>query len=75
MGAFAEFERSLIKERQLEGIAAAKKKGKHLGRESALNDDQKKEMITMVESRIPKTEVAQHFGISRQTLYNILKNT
>lgn len=74
MGAFAEFERSLIKERQLEGIAAAKKKGKHLGRESALDEDQKKELIKMVESRIPKTEVAKHFGISRQTLYNTLKN-
>lgn len=42
MGAFAEFERSVIKEQQLEGIAAAKKKGKHLGRESALNEDRKK---------------------------------
>lgn len=74
MGAFAEFERSLIRERQLEGIAAAKKRGKHLGRESALNVDQKKELIAMVESRMPKTEVAKRFEISRQTLYNILKD-
>lgn len=73
MGAFAEFERSLIKERQLEGIAAAKKDGKHLGRGSSLNKNQKQELISMVESRIPKTEIAKKFGISRQTLYNILK--
>lgn len=73
MGAFTEFERSLIKERQVEGIAAAMKKGKHLGRESALNEDQKKELIKMLESRIPKTEVVKRFGISRQTLYNVLK--
>ncbi|MCP4020203.1 MAG: Hin recombinase [Desulfobacteraceae bacterium] len=63
----------LKRERQLEGIAAAKKKGKHLGRASSLTDDQKKELVSMVESRIPKTEVAKHFGISRQTLYNVLK--
>ncbi|NOX34064.1 MAG: helix-turn-helix domain-containing protein [Deltaproteobacteria bacterium] len=59
--------------RQLEGIAAAKKKGKHLDRASSLDEDQKKELIAMVDSRNPKTEVAKHFGISRQTLYNVLK--
>ncbi|MBU1344164.1 MAG: recombinase family protein [Proteobacteria bacterium] len=73
MGAFAEFERSLIKERQLEGIAAAKKKGKHLGRLPSLSVDQKKEAISMVETGTPKTEVAKHFGISRPTLYSVLK--
>ncbi len=36
MGAFAEFERSLIKERQLEGIALAKKRGAYKGRKKAL---------------------------------------
>ena len=37
MGAFAEFERSMIKERQAEGIAARKAKGKHCGRPSKLS--------------------------------------
>ena len=73
MGAFAEFERSLIKERQLEGIEAAKKKGKHLGRAPSLSEDQIKEALTMLESRLPKTEVAKHFEVSRSTLYNALK--
>ncbi|MCP3940133.1 MAG: recombinase family protein, partial [Desulfobacteraceae bacterium] len=73
MGAFAEFERSLIKERQIEGIAAAQKKGKHLGRAPALNDNEKKQIIEMVESRISKTDIAKQFGISRQTLYKVLK--
>ncbi len=40
MGAFAEFERSLIRERQREGIAAAQKAGKRFGRKKALSDDQ-----------------------------------
>ena len=74
MGAFAEFERSLIKERQLEGIAAAKKKGKHLGRSPSLSANQIEEAISMVEKGISKTGVAKHFEISRSTLYNILKN-
>ncbi len=73
MGAFAEFERSLIKERQLEGIEAAKKKGKHLGRAPSLSENQINEALTLLESGLPKTEVAKHFEISRSTLYNVLK--
>ncbi|MBU1387796.1 MAG: recombinase family protein [Proteobacteria bacterium] len=73
MGAFAEFERSLIKERQLEGIAAAKKKGKHLGRSPSLSEKQQSEAVSMIESGKSKTKVAKHFQISRSTLYNLLK--
>ena len=40
MGAFAEFERSLIRERQLEGIALAKLRGAYTGRKKWLTDDQ-----------------------------------
>jgi DNA invertase Pin-like site-specific DNA recombinase len=36
MGAFAEFERSLLRERQTEGIAAAKTRGVYKGRRPAL---------------------------------------
>ncbi len=42
LGVFAEFETNLRKERQLAGIAAAKGKGKHLGRKASLTDEQKK---------------------------------
>ena len=45
MGAFAEFERSLIKERQMEGIALAKKLGVYKGRKKTLDDEQVKELI------------------------------
>ncbi|MCK5311471.1 MAG: recombinase family protein [Desulfobacteraceae bacterium] len=72
MGAVAEFERSLIKERQLEGIAKAKQAGKHLGRMPALNDKQVSEAQQMVNEHVPKTEVAKHFNISRQALYRNL---
>ncbi len=75
MGAFAEFERALIKERQLEGIAAAQKKGKHLGRKPALNKEQKTEVRAMAMNRIPKTQIAKEFGVSRETIYKALKET
>jgi len=45
MGSVAEFERSLIKERQMEGIKIAKSKGKHLGRFKSLDLQQIKELI------------------------------
>ncbi len=72
MGAVAEFERSLIKERQMEGIQKAKEQGKHLGRKAALSNDQMLELQRMVDSGMPKKEVALKFGISRQTLYRVL---
>jgi len=46
LGAFAEFERSLIKERQREGIALAKKEGRQLGRKQALSTEQAAELRT-----------------------------
>ncbi len=72
MGAVAEFERSLIKERQREGIQKAREKGKHLGRKSTLSLEQMEALKARVEAGIPKKEVAQEFGVSRQTLYRVL---
>lgn len=73
MGAFAEFERSLIKERQREGIALAKKRGVYKGRKRSLNPDE----IGILKKRAgqgeKKTQIAQDFGISRETLYQYLK--
>ncbi|WP_435874245.1 recombinase family protein [Nocardia fluminea] len=46
MGAFAEFERSLILERQREGIAAAKTRGVYTGRKPALTNDQAEQIRT-----------------------------
>lgn len=48
MGAFAEFERALIKERQMEGIALAKRKGLYKGRKPALSNDQ----ISQIKNRV-----------------------
>jgi len=73
MGAFAEFERSLIRERQLEGIAIAKQKGLYKGRRKALNEAQAKELRERVLQGEKKSILAQRFNISRETLYQYLK--
>jgi DNA invertase Pin-like site-specific DNA recombinase len=72
MGAVADFERALIKERQREGMAKAKQTGKHLGRNFSLSMKQVKEAQSMVEAGETKTKVAEYFGISRQSLYRNL---
>ena len=70
MGAFAEFERSLIKERQREGIRAAKIAGKQIGAKQKLSKSEIREIKIRIEKGEGKTSLAQEYGISRQTLYN-----
>ena len=72
MGAFAEFERALIRERQREGIALAKQRGAYRGRKRSLNDEQVAEMRQRVEAGESKAKVARDFGISRETVYQYL---
>lgn len=74
MGAFAEFERSLGKERQREGIEAAKKRGAYKGRKKALSSEQIDELKQKVANGEKKTDLAKEYGISRETLYQYLRN-
>lgn len=73
MGAFAEFERALIRERQREGICLAKQRGAYKGRKKALNGNRIEELLRRVEAREPKAALAREFGISRATLYEYLR--
>jgi DNA invertase Pin-like site-specific DNA recombinase len=75
MGAFAEFERSLIKERQREGIALAKRRGAYRGRKKSLSPQEVAELRQRVAAGISKAQVAREAGISRQTLYQYLQET
>src|SRR5215204_2223248 len=75
MGAFAEFERSLIKERQREGIALAKRRGAYRGRKKSLSPQEVAELRQRVAAGISKAQVAREGGISRQTLYQYLQET
>ena len=74
MGAFAEFERSLIRERQREGIALAMRRGVYRGRKKRLSNDQADRLRERVAAGEPKAAVARAFGISRETLYQYLRN-
>jgi len=73
MGAFAEFERALIRERQREGISLAKQRGVYRGRKKALSESRIEELRRRVEAREPKAALAREFGISRATLYEYLR--
>jgi DNA invertase Pin-like site-specific DNA recombinase len=74
MGAFAEFERALINERQREGIALAKQRGAYKGRKKALSAAAVMQLRTRITAGISKTKIAREFGISRQTLYQYLQS-
>ena len=73
LGAFAEFERAIIRERQAEGIAIAKAKGKYKGRKRVLTDEQ----IAKARARIVAGEgpsaIARDLGVGRSTLYRALQ--
>lgn len=73
MGAFAEFERALIRERQREGIALAKQRGAYRGRKRALSDTDIVALKLRVGAGEKKAQIARDFGISRETLYQYLR--
>ena len=72
-GAFAEFERALIRERQKEGITLAKSRGVYKGRARTVRNDQIIDLRQRAEAGDPKAMLAREFGISRDTLYRYLK--
>jgi len=72
LGVFAEFETNLRKERQLAGIAAAKARGKHMGRKSILSDKKKKEIREKSKTGTNPTALSKIYGVSRATIYNVI---
>ena len=76
MGAFAQFERDLIRERQREGIALAKlREDAYVGRRHSLTPSQAKELRRRVATGESKTALADELGISRQTVYRYAART
>jgi len=73
MGAFAEFERSLIRERQREGIALARQRGAYRGRARALSAEQVAQLRERVADGAAKATLAREFGVSRETIYQYLR--
>jgi DNA invertase Pin-like site-specific DNA recombinase len=73
MGAFAEFERALILERQREGITAARQRGVYTGRKPALTSEQARQLRERAAAGEQKAALAREFGISRETVYSYLR--
>lgn len=74
LGSVAELERSIIRERQADGIAAAKARGAYKGRPLALSAEDTDAAQRLVAEGIPKAEVARRYGINRSTLYRSVLN-
>jgi DNA invertase Pin-like site-specific DNA recombinase len=73
MGAFAEFERALIRERQREGIALDRKRGAYRGRRRSISEEQAVRLRQRAREGVPKTTLARELGISRETVYQYLR--
>lgn len=74
LGSFAEFERSIIRERTMAGLEAAKKRGAVLGRRPALTSVQRDELIRMLASgEKTMAEAARIFGVNRSTITRLAR--
>jgi DNA invertase Pin-like site-specific DNA recombinase len=68
-GALAEFEHSLIRERTIAGLQAARARGRKGGRKPSMSEsDIRKAAAMLSDPDITKKEVAEHFAVSRTTL-------
>nr|WP_295463827.1 recombinase family protein [Mesorhizobium sp.] len=72
MAALAEFERALISERTRAGLAAARARGKRLGRPPSVTDKQRAAALRSVRSGRTVREVAKAHGMHQRTLYRIV---
>lgn len=72
LGSVAEFERSIILERQREGIAIAKADGRYRGRKPSLTPDRVQDLKRRAAAGEKKTVLAREFGVSRETVYSYL---
>lgn len=70
LGVFAEFETNLRRERQAEGIAAAKKRGTYKGRPPKIDRDAIQQRL---KQGLGPTQIARDLGVSRGTVYQVRK--
>ena len=73
LNALADFELHQARRRQRVGIEAAKARGVYKGRRHVLNNDQVAELHRRIAEGTPKTQLAQEFGVSRETVYQYLR--
>ena len=70
LGVFAEFETNLRRERQLEGIAAAKVRGVYRGRKPSIDPAEVQRL--RLEEKLGATEIARRLGVGRASVYRAL---
>ncbi len=75
LGAFAQFQRMIIRKAQREGIAIAKRNGVYKGRKKALTTDEVATVLQRISVGDHKAQIARDLGVSRKTLYQYLKVT
>jgi Helix-turn-helix domain of resolvase len=68
-GVFAEFENNLRRERQMEGINAAKARGVYKGRKPSIKPD---EVRRLRKEGLGATEIARKLGVGRASVYRVL---
>lgn len=69
MASFAQLERAIAKERQAEGIRAAKERGVYTGRARKLTAEDLAKAGEWIGAGVPKAQIARRLGIDRSTLY------
>jgi DNA invertase Pin-like site-specific DNA recombinase len=74
LGGVAQFERDLIKERQREGIALAKQRGAYTGRKKRFPRTESRSCASAPRPARRSPRLARQFGISRETLYQYLRD-
>lgn len=74
MAAVAEVERDLIRERTMQGLAAARARGRVGGRRRSLTRSQERSVVALIESGESSVQAAaDDFGVSRATVYRVLE--
>jgi DNA invertase Pin-like site-specific DNA recombinase len=72
-GALAQYERALIRERVMAGLAAAKRRGRQGGRRPSINAEKIEAITAALEGGASKAAVCRNFGVPRSTLIGTLK--
>lgn len=72
LGSIAQFERTLIRERQAQGIAKAKERGVYKGRSKSLGTEEVKTLQELASLGVSKAEIGRRLGVSRATVYRYL---
>ena len=72
-GALAQFEREIIRDRTMAGLAAARARGRSGGRRSKLGADQRRTARTLYDERqLTVAQIGQVLGVSRTSIYRAL---